>query len=260
MKNELKAVRAKVAEVWTETGDTKTLKLAHAMKREPGQFVMTGLPGFGEAPFAASNHGDNSVELCVRKVGSLTDKLHELEAGDGVWIRGPYGEGYPMTDCEHLIIVGGGTGVASVRSAVEYAMEHAGDYESVRVFLGFRDPREILFERLMPQWRRNLELSVIVDKPGVAWAGDVGVVTKLLEEESFETKNARALVCGPEIMMKYVNAELKDKGFKENQIYVSMERLMQCGIKKCGRCMVGGKYVCRDGPVFRLDEAKHLKD
>ncbi|MBW2999737.1 FAD/NAD(P)-binding protein [Candidatus Woesearchaeota archaeon] len=252
----------KIEKVWNETDDTKTLRLNYPIKHEPGQFVELSVVGVGEAPFGICSYSDKYIDVLVREVGNVTHAVHNLKQGDKVGIRGPYGTGYPMHHMENdsLLIVGGGTGVAPLRSVVEYVRHNREKYKDIHLFLGFRDPKEILFKRDIKNWEKEFNLHLTVDKADKKWKGNVGLVTALLEKSGLNNHNKIAATCGPPIMIKFVIKTLKKMGFNDDQIYVSMERLMQCGMGKCGHCIVGGKYVCEHGPVFNYNDAKWLED
>jgi len=262
MRNAYLPERARVQSVRNETSDTKTFRVGYPIKHGPGQFVEVSLPGYGEAPISICSYSKRYIELCVRDVGTLTHKMMELKQGDTVYVRGPYGNGYPMDDMRgyDIVVIGGGTGVGPTRSVLEYLEENRKRYGTVDVFFGFRTPADVLFKYDMKKWEKNMNLNLTVDEACDGWTCSIGVVTKILEEADLNPKNKTVVSCGPPIMIKYVIELLKKQGFTNQQIYVSLERLMKCGIGKCGHCMVGDKYVCRDGPVFNLSVAKDLMD
>ena len=243
-----------------EAPDIKSFVLATKLKSKPGQFVMIGKFGFGEGPFGISSY-EKPLEICVRKVGNLTNELFNLRRGDTVGIRGPFGRGYPMEDLKgkNIIIIGGGTGIAPLKPVVEYLQMHKNNYRGVNIYLGFKNPQGIIFKDEIEKWKRDFEVGITVDEPGTGFKCNTGLITELLQKENL-AKNSYILSCGPPIMIKCVIDLLKAKGFKERQIYVSLERLMNCGVGKCGHCLVRGKYVCKCGPVFNYVEAKNLVD
>ena len=202
------------------------------------------------------------MELCVRNVGNVTSRLFELKKGNIIGIRGPYGHGYPMQHMLHnnITIIAGGTGVAPVRSVIQYIEQHRADYSDVELFFGFRSPKDVLFKNDLKVWEKSFRMHLTVDKPDKKWKYNSGVVTKLLEQANISSGNKTVVTCGPPIMIKFVIQTLQKLHFHNDQIYVSYERLMKCGIGKCGHCMIQGLYVCKDGPVFRYDKVKDLKE
>ena len=158
-----------------------------------------------------------------------------------------------------IVVIAGGTGIAPPRSALDYVEKHRKKYGKVRVFLGFRNPEDIWFKDDVDKWKKKFETNITVDAPDENWKGPVGVVTKILEDKNFCEKCV-FIICGPPVMIKFVIQLLKKKNMKDEQIYVSLERQMKCGTGKCGHCMIHGKYVCKDGPVFRYDEIKGIEN
>ncbi len=253
--------KVEVVEIRKETEDISTYKLNYKLKHGPGQFIELGRLGIGECPISICSYSDKYVELCIRDVGNVTRIIHGLKKGDELSIRGAYGHGYPMEDFKgkNIVAVGGGTGVAPLRSVLKYIEANRKDFGDVQIFLGFRSPEDILFKKDIKTWEKKFDLNLTVDKASRKWKGCVGVVTKMLEEKGVK-KDSIIVACGPPIMIKFVIECLKKKGIDDKQIYVSYERLMHCGIGKCGHCMVDNKYVCRDGPVFRYGEVKDIED
>lgn len=271
--NPLVPLPAKVLARTEEAPGSFTLTVKYESRHSPGQFVQLSLPGAGECPISIASYNHQTMELNINKVGNVTAALERVNAGDTVFIRGPYGNGYPMKELigKNLILVGGGCGAASIRGIVHYLKSHLRDYGKIRSFMGFRSHDLILFRREINSWKETGELNIsldtangINDKPDVknveVQAGsarltcEVGFVTKMLAEAKFHTENTAVLMCGPPLMIKFSLQALKKHGFKDNQIYVSAERLMYCGIGKCCHCMIHGRFTCIDGPVFRLDE------
>ncbi len=247
-----------------ESPDNFTLKLSKRLECEPGQFVQVSLPGVGECPISVCSASGEPLELNVRQVGVVTNALAQLKRGDAVFVRGPYGKGYPMALLKgnSLVLVGGGCGVAPLKGVVEYVARHREDFREVYLFLGFRSPSDVLFQRHLAGWKARYRLSVSVDEnpANTCFDGKVGFVTKLLEEARFDNSNKVVFMCGPPRMMDACAAVLRGKGFHDDQIFVSAERLMYCGVGKCCHCMIRGKFTCVDGPVFRLDELGGFKE
>lgn len=252
----------KINSIMSETRDTKTFVLDYTLKHDPGQFVQVSVLGVGEVPISIASYSENYLELCIRNVGNVTNAIHQLEVGDKVGVRGPYGHGYPMQKMKDkdIVVVAGGTGVAAVRSVVEYLEKNRRNYHDISIFLGFRTPEDVLFEKDIARWGDKFNVNLTVDKSCEGWTCNVGLVTNILEKAPIDSGNAVAITCGPPIMLKSVIKVLQDKGFTDDQIYLSLERLMNCGVRKCGHCMIKSKYVCHDGPVFKYSEAKSLED
>jgi anaerobic sulfite reductase subunit B len=246
------------------TSDTFLLKVKADLPHKPGQFFQVSVLNQGEAPISVCSYQKGVIDLNIRDVGTVTHALAKLEKGDKVGIRGPYGNGYPMESMRgnEIVIVAGGTGFSPVRGVIEFVEQHPNDFKGIRMFLGFRCPSEVLFKEDIERWSKVFNVKCTVDKcePADKWPGPVGLVTKVLEDSKINNKDKIVVACGPPIMIKYVIITLKKLGFNDDQIYVSLERMMSCGIQKCGNCLIHGKYVCKDGPVFRYDEGKGLVD
>ena len=223
---------------------------------------LISIPGIGEAPFSGCAYSKDYIEFNIRGVGDVTNAILKLEKGDKLWLRGPYGINYPMQELKgnDLVIIGGGTGVAPLRGVLKYIEMHRADYERVHLFFGFRDPDEIIFKNDMKTWDRIFDLNLTVDKAPKGYKGKVGLVTKIVEESGLDNKNKAVMVCGPPIMIKFTILTLEKLGFNHDQIFVSFERRMKCGVGMCGHCMISGLYVCKDGPVFRYDKVKRMHE
>ena len=223
----------------------------------PGQFVEVSIAGVGEAPISISSTptlGD-SFELVVRKIGNVTDAIHNLNVGDKVGIRGPMGNGiYPVeeTKGKNLVFICGGIGLVPQRSFINYVLDNRGDYGDVTVLVGTKNPGERIFHSELEEWtkRDDIKLLETVDKGDETWKGNVGVVTTLIPMIENELKDAAVLICGPPIMYKFVLMSLKEQEVSDDRIYLNLERKMKCGVGKCGHCQINNYYVCMDGPVF----------
>jgi NAD(P)H-flavin reductase len=230
----------------------------------PGQFTMLGRFGVGELPISVS--GDPAeherLDLTIREVGAVTAALTHLASGEVIGIRGPFGQGWPMTEAagRDVVIVAGGLGLAPLRPALHSMLAQRDEFGRIVLLYGTRAPNEILFRHQLQAWRRQLDIDiqVSVDRATAAWHGQVGVVTRLIPRAAFNPSRAIAFVCGPEIMMRFSVAALRDVGVAEDAIYVSLERNMKCGVGLCGHCQFGPVLVCREGPVFRSDRVRHL--
>lgn len=229
-----------------------------------GQFMMVGLPGFGDAPFdICSNPFEKKkyFEVSVRAVGELTNKLHQVKKGEEVLVRGPFGNGFPHLKelGNNFLMIGGGCGAVTLRSILEEVADNR--YKSkpnMQVFWGCADEATILFKNRLAAWKKISDLIIILEKPGKSWKGDKGLVTKLFDEKEV-LKPSKVIMCGPPIMYKFVIQKLKEHGFADKDIYLSLERRMYCGTGVCQHCAIGPYYVCKDGPVFRYDKIKDIK-
>ena len=255
--------RVKVLKYKRETADDFIIRVDFKTEHEPGQFVQLGLPGYGECPISICSYSNKYMDFNIREVGNLTKKFAQLKKGDEIWVRGPYGTGYQMKKFKgnDLIIIGGGCGVAPLKGIINYVDKYREEYGNVSLFLGFRSPKDIIFRHQLVRWRQDYELHLSVDTnpDNLDMGCDVCYVTQLLERAQFNSEGKTVFVCGPSVMINLVINILKSKGFVDSQIYISLERLMKCGIGLCGHCMIDGVYVCKDGPVIRYDLLKELK-
>ncbi|MFW6383248.1 MAG: anaerobic sulfite reductase subunit AsrB [Nanoarchaeota archaeon] len=250
-----------ISQLFNQTHDTKLFRVKSNMNPMPGQFVELSILGVGECPISVCSYNPDCVDLTIRRVGNVTGKLFELGKNAKVGLRGPYGNGYPMEDFEgkNLILVGGGTGFAPLRGVIKYLEQHKDKYQSIKIFAGFRTPEDILFKKEIEKWKKKFSFTLTIDKKTKGWRGKVGVITQPLEKASINPENTEVLICGPPVMIKFVKQTLFQKGFKKNQIWLSLERDMQCGIGKCGHCMINNMFVCKDGPVFNLTKIEDVK-
>lgn len=229
-----------------------------------GQFNMLTAFGVGEVPISVSGDPAEPRRLVhtIRAVGPVSTALTRLETDAALGVRGPFGAGWPMTEApgRDIVIVAGGLGLAPLRPALYRLLAERSRYGHIVLLYGTRSPEEILFRREIESWRRRLDIDieVTVDHATGAWHGNVGVVTTLLGRATFDPHQALALVCGPEIMMRFAVAALGEAGVADEAIWLSIERNMKCGIGHCGHCQLGPVLVCRDGPVLRYDRLRHL--
>lgn len=248
-----------------ETADTFTIDLEapEGFTFQPGQFTMLYVYGIGEVPISISGDPDRTDILTqtIRSVGKVSQALTQLQAGDTVGVRGPYGRGWPLEAARgrDVVLVGGGIGLAPLRPALYHLLNHRADFEKVSMAIGFRRPEEILFLEQIHEWRQrfDIDLDITVDTADDTWRGSVGVVTRLIPMLDFD-EDAVAMVCGPGIMMVFTARALRDRDFAPDDIYVSLERNMKCGIGQCGHCQYGPLFVCADGPVRAFSEVEHL--
>ncbi len=255
-----------------ETPDVKTFKVnapegGKLFEHMPGQCAMLCAPGISEAMFSITSSPTNKEfqEFSIKKCGELTSYLHDLEVGDEITVRGPYGNNFPV-DTElkgkNLLFIAGGIGLAPLRSVINYVLDNRADYGTVDILYGSRSADDLVkLEEIQNEWSNaeNVNVHLTIDREQEGWDGHVGFVPTYLKELGFSTDKT-ALVCGPPIMIKFVLQGLKELGFTNEQIYTTFELRMKCGVGKCGRCNIGSKYVCKDGPVFRFDEIEKLPD
>ena len=233
----------------------------------PGQFVEVSIAGFGEAPISISSapNGKNSFELVVRRMGNVTGALHRLEPGAKVGVRGPFGTTFPVDGVmqgRDVLFICGGIGLVPVRSAIQYVLANRGDYGAVTILIGTKSPAERLFIDEVAQWAARDDVTVLetVDKGDESWTGREGVITTLMPDLTLDSENTVVVVCGPPVMYKFVLFELDKMSVTPDDIYVSLERRMKCGVGKCGHCQINGLYVCQDGPVFRFADVTSAKE
>lgn len=242
-----------------------SLKSQDVLDYDPGQFVEVSIFGVGEAPISicSSPTKAGTFELCVRSVGRFTNAMHQMEAGDVIGIRGPFGVGFPAAHLEgyNLLLIAGGLGIAPLRSLINYVLDNRRSYGDVEILLGCRDPKSMLFGDEVENWtsRMDVDFRCTVDRGDPDWKGSVGRITELIPGVNIEPENTYAVVVGPPIMYRFVIKELLAKGFKDEQIIVSLERHMKCGLGKCGHCQIHDIYCCQDGPVFFYDKIKDVK-
>jgi NAD(P)H-flavin reductase len=230
----------------------------------PGQFVQVSVLGVGEAPISicSSPTVKGYFELCVRNAGLVTGALAKLKTGDELGIRGPYGNFFPVEQLrgESFVFIGGGIGLAPLRSAIRYVIDNRNDYGEVTILYGARTKEDIVFADELEQWslERNVQVFTTIDTAQPGWTGHVGVVTTLLDDIKDLSKH-KAFVCGPPIMIHFTIKGLLDAGWADVDIITTLERHMKCGVGKCGHCYMGGKYVCIDGPVFTYAQIDAMK-
>lgn len=232
------------------------------LKYRPGQFYMVGLPGYGEAPISVtSGPGEKLIELCVRAVGNLTNALHTLRKGDRVWLRGPFGRGFNLEEIEgrDLVFIAGGIGIVPMRSLLKAVLGRREKFGRLTLIYGAKGPEEILFSEEMDGWRAaGMDVKLTVDRAEPGWKGNVGVVTTLIPKVTVADKNTTGVIIGPPVMYRFVILSLNAKGLGPEDIFVSLERRMKCGLGKCGHCQINSLYVCQCGPVFRMSELKGM--
>ena len=242
-------------------------QLVKSFTYRPGQFVMLSVIGTGEAPFSISSSPTHAgvIELCVRRIGHVTNALFKLPPNAMVGIRGPYGNGFSIEKLEgnDLLLVAGGLGMAPLRSLLNYVLDNRSKFKDVILMYGARNPDEMLFKyellNLIDRADVKCLLTVDKDESGI-WKAHTGVVTKLFDHVKIDPAQTYAAICGPEIMFKFVLEKLLQRNFPKDRILMSLERNMQCGVGKCGHCMIGYKYTCLDGPIFTYWDAINLPE
>jgi len=254
----------RVRRVQRETYDTFTIELDQAngvsgLPFAPGQFNMIYLFGVGEVPISISGDPAQSKALVhtIRAVGTVTKPIVRLKRGDVLGVRGPLGSSWPVEEAKgsDVVIVAGGIGLAPLRPALYYLLSHRASYGRVALLYGARTPEDLLYTRELEEWRGrfDMEVGVTVDAASGNWRGNVGVVTTLIPWARFEPSDTVAMVCGPEVMMRFTVQALQERGVAAENTFISMERNMKCAVGFCGHCQFGPTFICKDGPVFRCD-------
>jgi sulfhydrogenase subunit gamma (sulfur reductase) len=232
----------------------------------PGQFVELSVFGTGEAPFCLCQSPTRAehIEVTVRRVGSLTERLHEFQTGDVVGLRGPFGNHFPFERARghDLVFVGGGIGLPPLRSFINYVLDRRADYGDVHVLYGARTPADRVYKKELEAWAGSdqMEFLETVDVGSAGWTGPVGLVTLLVQQLDVDPARTMAFSCGPPVMLKFVVAELQKLGLQDRNIVTTLERYMKCGVGKCGHCCVGHQYICVDGPVYNFEQIAHLPE
>ncbi len=261
-----------VTDVRIDTPDVKTFRVnaldgGVVFKHIPGQCAMLSIPGVGEAMFSITSSPTNTeyMEFSIKKCGCLTSWLHKMDVGQQITIRGPYGNGFPVESAfkgQDLLFVAGGIGLAPLRSVINYVRANRGNYGKVDIVYGSRSKDDLVdYDEIISEWCKEdgINVHLTIDREQEGWDGHVGFVPNYVKELNFTTDKT-VIICGPPIMIKFTLAGLVELGFDKTQVYTTMELKMKCGVGKCGRCNIGDKYVCKDGPVFRCDELGELPD
>ena len=261
-----------VTDVRIDTPDVKTFRVnalegGKCFEHIPGQCAMLSIPGVGEAMFSITSSPTNEeyMEFSIKKCGCLTSWLHQMEVGQQITIRGPYGNGFPVESAfkgKDLLFVAGGIGLAPLRSVINYVRAHRENYGKVDIGYGSRRADDLVdYKEIIDEWMNEPDFNVwlTIDREQEGWDGHVGFVPNYVKELGFDT-NKTVIICGPPIMIKFTLAGLMELGFNKTQVFTTMELRMKCGVGKCGRCNIGSKYVCKDGPVFRCDQLDELPD
>ena len=262
-----------VTKITDQTPDVKTFRVeapegGKLFEHLPGQCAMLSVPGISEAMISITSSPTNKefMEFSVKKCGCLTEWLHSMEEGQMITVRGPYGRHFPVDDelaGKNLVFVAGGIGLAPLRSVINYVRDNRDKYGRVDIIYGSRSKDDLVYyDEIVAEWMNTPDFHVhlTIDREQEGWDGHVGFVPNYIAELELSTVNTCALMCGPPIMIKFSLPNLLKAGFDKTQIFTTMELRMKCGIGKCGRCNIGNKYVCKDGPVFRFDQLDELPD
>ena len=254
-----------VTDIRIDTPDVKTFRVVgldgkKVFDHMPGQCAMLSIPGVGEAMFSITSSPTNEeyMEFSIKKCGCVTEWLHSAEPGQEITIRGPYGNGFPVDTAfsgHDLLFIAGGIGLAPLRSVINYVRHYRSRYGKIDIVYGSRSKADLVdYREILDEWSTDSGVNVhlTIDRAEEGWDGHVGFVPNYVKELGFDTDKV-AVLCGPPIMIKFTLSGLQELGFDKTQVYTTMELRMKCGIGKCGRCNIGSKYVCKDGPVFRCD-------
>ncbi|MBN1896253.1 MAG: FAD/NAD(P)-binding protein [Candidatus Aenigmarchaeota archaeon] len=267
-----KPVPAEVVRIIDEAPGIKTFRLRFERPGDrkrfdflPGQFGLFSLMGIGEATFSmCSSPREEEIEISVRNVGNTTDAMFTMKKGDLIGVRGPYGKGFPLdvVKGKDVVIVAGGIGFPPLVSVLEYLLFRRKDYGKIWVIYGVKTVDDIVYRYKGPRWRKHKDVTITttVEKKCREWNGCTGMVTDHIRKLKINPANTAGFSCGPPVMLKFVSEEFQKLGIEPENIHLSLERMMQCGIGKCGHCNIGDKYVCRDGPVFSLAELRRMQE
>ena len=240
-----------------------TFRMAFRGDVKPGQFFEVSIPKYGEAPISVSGIGEGFVDLTIRRVGKVTNEVFEHYVGDTLQMRGPYGNGFDVENYKgmELVIIAGGTGVSPVRGVISYFADHESERKDMTLIAGFKSVKDILFKADFEQWRQKMNVILTLDSGEETAEHKIGLVTKYIPDLKLQdVSKAVAIVVGPPAMMRFSVKGLLERGFQEENIWISHERKMCCGLGKCGHCKVNDTYICLDGPVFNYTKGKTLID
>lgn len=255
--------KSKILDIKAHTDIDYTFRMEFEGEVKPGQFFELSIPKYGEAPISVSEIGEGYIDLTIRRVGKVTDVVHTFFPGQDLFMRGPYGNGFDMDwyKGKELIVAAGGTAVAPVKGVVDYFVENRDEVKDCTVICGFKSPSDILFKDDLENWKDKINTILTVDNGDDNYTGNVGLITKYIEDIEIEDiEEANVIVVGPPMMMKFTLQEFLKRGIKKENIWVSYERKMCCGVGKCGHCKIDDTYVCLDGPVFNYTKAMELID
>lgn len=259
-----------VTDIRIDTPDVKTFRVnstegGKLFEHVPGQCAMLSVPGAGEGMFSITSSPTNEeyMEFSIKKCGCLTGWLHQMDVGQEITVRGPYGNGFPVESDfkgKDLLFIAGGIGLAPLRSVINYCRDNRENYGKIDIVYGSRSMDDLVdYKEIIDEWCKDdgIDVYLTIDREQEGWDGHVGFVPNYVKELGFDT-NKTAVICGPPIMIKFTLSGLVELGFDKTQVYTTMELRMKCGVGKCGRCNIGDKYVCKDGPVFRCDQLDEM--
>ena len=261
-----------ITDIRRDTPDVKTFRVVGTdgkklFKHMPGQCAMVSIPGVGESMFSITSSPTNEeyMEFSIKKCGCVTEVIHSLEVGAQVTVRGPYGRNFPVEEDfkgKDLLFIAGGIGLAPLRSVINYVRHYRENYGKVVIVYGARSKDDLVdIDEIKNEWvnEKDFEVYLTIDREQEGWDGHVGFVPAYVKEIGLNS-NMTAVLCGPPIMIKFTLSGLLELGFSKDRVYTTLELRMKCGVGKCGRCNVGDKFVCKDGPVFRMDQLDELPD
>lgn len=254
---------SKITDVIQHTDIEYTFRMEYQGDVKPGQFFEVSIPKYGEAPISVSGIGENYIDLTIRRVGKVTNEVFAHYKGDSLLLRGPYGNGFDLSDYKgkDLIVIAGGTGLSPVKGVVDYFFLHPEQRGNMTLIAGFKTPDDILFKDNFGKWETNMNVILTVDRAEANTSCHVGLVTQYIPQIQLgNAADTAAIVVGPPAMMRFSVQGLLDIGLPEENIWISQERKMCCGLGKCGHCRVGSAYICLDGPVFNYAKGKALVD
>ncbi|KRQ86754.1 Anaerobic sulfite reductase subunit B [Caloramator mitchellensis] len=255
--------KSKILKIMPHTDIDYTFRMEYKGDVKPGQFFEVSLPKYGEAPISVSEIGPDYIDFTIRRVGRVTNTIHEFKEGQYLFIRGPYGNGFDVSWFENseIIVAAGGTGLAPVKGIVDYYSLNPKKAKTFTLMAGFKTPDDVLFRDDFKKWEKSIDVILTVDRAEEGYKGNVGLITKYVPQLNIEDiDNVKVVVVGPPLMMKFTVQEFIKRGVKEENIWVSYERKMCCGVGKCGHCKINDTYICLEGPVFNYVKAKTLID
>lgn len=261
MTNAFSSKQYKIINTRQLTENVRLIRVKSDINPMPGQFFQVSIPGIGECPLASCSYNNKFIDILLKNAGNLSSQIFKMKTNESISIRGPYGNGFPIEKIKNknIIIIAGGTGIAPVASFIEYIDKNRKDFKDIFIYFGFRDDKNILLKDRINKYKKKFKLRIALSETRIH-EYEKGFVQDIMDKHKPETENTVALLCGPEPMMYAVTQELKKLEIKNNNIFWSMERRMECGFGSCGRCQIQDLYVCRDGPVFSYDIIKPRLD
>ncbi|KNF08378.1 anaerobic sulfite reductase subunit B [Gottschalkia purinilytica] len=255
--------KSKIIDIIPQTDIDFTFRMEFKGDVKPGQFFEVSIPKYGEAPISVSEIGEDYVDLTIRRVGKVTDIIHTFSQGQHLFLRGPYGNGFDINIYKNkeIIIAAGGTGLAPVKGVIDYFIKNLEEVKKFTLICGFKSPKDILFKEEVEKWNKYIDVMLTVDESDEEYNGRKGLITEHIKDISIKNLDeTNVIVVGPPIMMEFTTKEFIKRGINEENIWVSHERKMCCGVGKCGHCKINDVYICLDGPVFNYSKAKALVD